>query len=181
MGCSYDYIRGLRSRSMHRASNFSNVGQGAINLIVTNRGGQSNRNKGHSRLFNSIRISLLYMDNKIFKELLKKICGNASPTLENRKKNLKTKIQKIDSKTIRTLFSAAMSLSEILLFELIFRTSVAEPSKSSSDVTEARWNCSKIIAESFSSVDDLSWIVTGGSTNFRRIWGTGHGPFVDIF
>ena len=59
MGCSYDYIRGLRSRSMHRASDFSNVGQGAINVIVTNRGGQSNCNKGHSRLFNSIRISLV--------------------------------------------------------------------------------------------------------------------------
>ena len=44
---------------MHRALNFSNIGQGAITIIVTNRGGQSNHKKGHSRLFNSIRISLL--------------------------------------------------------------------------------------------------------------------------
>ena len=58
LGCSYDYIRGLRSRSMHRASNFSNIVQDVINIIVTNRGGQSNRKKAHSRLFNSIRISL---------------------------------------------------------------------------------------------------------------------------
>ena len=43
---------------MHRASNFTNIGQGAITIIVTNRGGQSNRKKGQSRLFNSIRISL---------------------------------------------------------------------------------------------------------------------------
>ena len=43
---------------MHRASNFSNIGQGAITIIVTNRGGQSNRKKVHSRLLNLIRISL---------------------------------------------------------------------------------------------------------------------------
>ena len=49
----------LKSRSMHQASNFSNIGQGAITIIVTNRGGLSNRKKGHSRLFNLIRISLL--------------------------------------------------------------------------------------------------------------------------
>ena len=49
---------------MHRASDFSNVGQGAINVIVTNQGGPSNRNKGHSRLFNSIVISLLCRLNK---------------------------------------------------------------------------------------------------------------------
>ena len=44
---------------MHRALNISNIGQGAITIIVTNRGGQSNRKKGHSRLFNLIRISLM--------------------------------------------------------------------------------------------------------------------------
>ena len=44
---------------MHRASNFSNIGQSVNTIIVTNRGGQSNRKKGHSRLFNSIRISLV--------------------------------------------------------------------------------------------------------------------------
>ena len=44
---------------MHQASNFSNIVQDAINIIVTNRGGQSNRKKGHLRLFNSIRISLV--------------------------------------------------------------------------------------------------------------------------
>ena len=57
-GCSYDYIRGQRSRSMHRASQFSNTGQCPITIIVTNRGGQCNRKKCHLRLFNSIRISL---------------------------------------------------------------------------------------------------------------------------
>ena len=61
-GCSYDYIRGLRSRSMHRASNFSNIGKGTITIIVTIRRGHSNRKKGHSRLFNSIRISLVNTD-----------------------------------------------------------------------------------------------------------------------
>ena len=45
--------------SIHRASNFSNIGQGVITIIVTNRGGQSNSKKVHSRLLNSIRISLL--------------------------------------------------------------------------------------------------------------------------
>ena len=44
---------------MHRASNFSNIGQAAITIIVTNRGGRTNRKKGHSRLLNSIRISLV--------------------------------------------------------------------------------------------------------------------------
>ena len=44
---------------MHRASNISNIGQGAITIIVTNRGGHSNRKKVHSRLLNSIRISLV--------------------------------------------------------------------------------------------------------------------------
>ena len=43
---------------MHRESQFSNTGQCSITIIVTNRGGQSNRKKGHSRLFNLIRISL---------------------------------------------------------------------------------------------------------------------------
>ena len=47
---------------MHRASNFSNIGQGAITIIVTNRGGRSNRKKGHSQLLNSIRISLTQTD-----------------------------------------------------------------------------------------------------------------------
>ena len=46
-GCNYDYIRGLRSRSMHRASNFLNIGQSAITIIVTNRGGWSNRKRYH--------------------------------------------------------------------------------------------------------------------------------------
>ena len=59
LGCSYYFIRGLRSRSMHRASNFSNIVQDPINIIVTNRGDQSNRKKGHSWLLNSIRISLI--------------------------------------------------------------------------------------------------------------------------
>ena len=44
---------------MHRASNFTNIGQAAITIIVTNRGGRSNRKKGHSRLLNLIRISLV--------------------------------------------------------------------------------------------------------------------------
>ena len=44
---------------MHRASNILNIGQGAIIIIVNNRGGQRHRIKGHSRLFNSIRISLV--------------------------------------------------------------------------------------------------------------------------
>ena len=48
---------------MHRASNISNIGQGTITIIVTNRGGQSNRKKVHSRLLNSIRISLQYTHN----------------------------------------------------------------------------------------------------------------------
>ena len=43
---------------MHRASNFSNIGKGTITIIVTIRRGHSNRKKGHSQLFNSIRISL---------------------------------------------------------------------------------------------------------------------------
>ena len=50
---------------MHRASQFSNTGQCAITIIVTNRGGQSNRKKGHSRLFNSIRISLVFKTDKV--------------------------------------------------------------------------------------------------------------------
>ena len=49
---------------MHRASNISNIGQGAITIIVTNRGGHSNRKKVHSRLLNSIRISLIYSDKR---------------------------------------------------------------------------------------------------------------------
>ena len=44
---------------MHRASNISNLGQGTITIIITNRGGYSNRKKGHSRLLYSIRISLV--------------------------------------------------------------------------------------------------------------------------
>ena len=44
---------------MHQASYISNIGQGAIILIVTNQGGQNNREKGHSRLLNLIRISLV--------------------------------------------------------------------------------------------------------------------------
>ena len=43
---------------MHRASNILNIGQGAITVIVTNRGCQNNCTKGHSRLLNLIRISL---------------------------------------------------------------------------------------------------------------------------
>ena len=50
---------------MHRASNISNIGQGTITIIVTNRGGQSNRKKVHSRLLISIRISLVLCGCKI--------------------------------------------------------------------------------------------------------------------
>ena len=44
---------------MHRVSNISNIGQGVITVIVTNRGVQNNCKKGHLRLLNSIRISLV--------------------------------------------------------------------------------------------------------------------------
>ena len=44
---------------MHRALRFLNIGQGANTIIVTNRGGHNNRKKCHSRLLNSIRISLV--------------------------------------------------------------------------------------------------------------------------
>ena len=59
MWCIYDYNRGQSSRSMHRASTISNIGWGTITIIVTIRGGESNRKKDHSRLLNSIRISLM--------------------------------------------------------------------------------------------------------------------------
>ena len=46
--------------TMHRESQNSNTGQCSITITVTNRGGQSNRKKGHSRLINSICISLFH-------------------------------------------------------------------------------------------------------------------------
>ena len=52
---------------MHRASNISNVWQGMITIIVTNRGWYSNRKKGHSRFLYSIRISLVDRVLKWFK------------------------------------------------------------------------------------------------------------------
>ena len=63
---------------MHRASNFSNIGQGAITIIVSNQGCQSNRKKGHSRLFYSIRISLLPSPPKSYTAGFAKI-GGTSP------------------------------------------------------------------------------------------------------
>ena len=44
---------------MHRASTISNIGWGTITIIVSIRGGESNRKKDQSRLLNSIPISLL--------------------------------------------------------------------------------------------------------------------------
>ena len=53
--CLYMVISEVKDR----ASNISNIGQGAITIIVTNQGGQSNHKKVHSQLLNSIRVSLV--------------------------------------------------------------------------------------------------------------------------
>jgi len=101
----------------------------------------------------------------------------------------------------RTLLSATMSLSDILLFELFCRSSFDDPLcrtsfdpiKSSREVTEARWNCSITIAELFPStvdkflsvwsfVEALSSIEIRGSINFRRNFDwIGPGALRDLF